>query len=308
MNKMQDLLLVQLENKDNINEYDSAEITIKLISDNCNPQHIFHKLLLMKYRYKISIDDTCKKMSALLDNREKEVLECVSIRNDGDLWYLLGEGYKQKGMTHESSTCFSISLILSNKKCYYSDSKYPLYNIMTWAIKCQNKLLLSNVVSRENNMSLNFLIVKALIYFIECYDLVSIEFMYNNLSVDDLIKTHPSFNNISALNLACATNKIKIVDFFLSKVDNLSENNDIGITPIENAAIRCSREDGDENILRIILEKYRDTQTEINKELLLSCHTKLQSGAEWMVTQYEEYVKVILRIDVDWCKNQRINA
>lgn len=292
-------LLLQLVDADQSGDSEKAETIHESIDKEYVPDCITHKLLLLKYRYKQCTKETRKKLGLLISERESEVLKVLTESNNADIWYLVGEGYASQKKFVEACMCFGKLLSLKSES-YYFDSTYPVRRILWFAVRCQNKILISIILNCTNKEHLQNIKTYVLFDLIERRDVLSIDFMLNNIENVDFVS---GSSGVTALHMACGSNNFELVKYFLSKNVDLNAKNMLDFTPIESAAVAIAREDGDYNIMKIILEKYLDTGTDISEEVLLSCDVKLQYGPNWIQDQYRKYVLEILGEKVDWEKN-----
>lgn len=182
---------------------------------------------------------------------------------------MLADGYKSQNKFVEARECFKKSLsVLDNTISYYSDSSYPTYNILLLAVKCRDKDLIGNVLKTSDNKMLKQIKTDVLFELIKVRDLSSLNYFFSEVKDIDLVKEGNSA--VTALHIVCSTNDIKIVEYFLSKDHDLTAKNIIDFMAIESAALgtAIACEFGDENIVKLLLEKYRDTGTEIDDETL----------------------------------------
>lgn len=122
-------------------------------------------------------------------------------------------------------------------------------------------------------------------------------------SVQSLIDQGMDINStnsskVTALTIACEANNYDMVEFLLSKEGiNFTSENILCTTPIQAAADRIAHEDGDERILKALLNKYADDKTKISNDLLIDVDIRLQHGPSYIEEAYKLYIVEILGID-----------
>lgn len=283
---------------DRLCEYEKCENIAKQIASKFIT-NIHIEILILKYLYKSSYKEIRKKIAKLISNREDDIIQFIRNCNDSDIIYLIGDGYKQLGKVTEAIKYFT-KYLKSTSRPYYSDSTYPLDNIILFGIRCRDLSIIENFTSCIHKDDQEEIKTRALFTLISKHDLSSIDFMLSKFKNVSLVGS----GNITALHVACGTNSLVLVKYFLKICPMLNRKDILDMTPIECAALRSIGEDAEVNIIKIIIEKYKDTSIECDDDILFSVDRLLARGTSWMQHSYRTYVKDILNKDIDWLNHK----
>ncbi len=111
-------------------------------------------------------------------------------------------------------------------------------------------------------------------------------------------------SNVTALTIACEANDYKMVEYLLSIKDiDFTSSNIIDINPIQAAANRIAHEDGDERILKALLNKYKNQSIMPSSELLTDVAIRLHHGPSYIEDAYKEDVLQILGQTINYPLN-----
>ena len=106
-------------------------------------------------------------------------------------------------------------------------------------------------------------------------------------------------SKITALDLACARNDIKMVEFLLQQKNIIfNEIGILGLSPLQTAADAIvSTESFNAHIIRKILEKYQESEVDVTEEVLLSVDRKLQHSSSYALEDYRSCVQELFGRD-----------